>query len=167
MSSAYCAQSDIEYVLTRFGLAAFLNDDNADAPVQTAQLNSAITWASVRIDFYLRMRYAAAQLNGNDYVRIACSVIAAMQIVRRKQGAHAGLQAEYDEIEKQLDDIQHFKAEVPDSYPISEPGIWHSNVRIDQSFWNRKVRTSMATSSNEQTSQKTRFGDRFDIILEP
>jgi len=166
MTAAYCAKPDVEFMLSRFGLQAFLNETDASAPVLAGRLASAINWASTRIDFYLRMRYDPLYLTGNDYVRWAAALFCAVMIVRRKNQEHAGLSAEFDEIKDQLTQIQEFQAEVPGAYPISELGAWSSNVRIDQRFFQRKIRVSTETSTNQQTSVKDRFFDPLDCVLE-
>jgi hypothetical protein len=153
-------------MLSRFGLQALLNDGATAAPVIQGNLATAITWASVRVNYYLRQRYDSTQLAGNDFVRFACATLAAVMIMRRKNAAHDGLQQEYDEVEGQLESIQQFKYEVPDAYPLSEPGPTMSNVRVDQLSFNRRIRATYECSTGDQNSKKTRQGDYLDVVLE-
>jgi hypothetical protein len=153
-------------MLSRFGLQALLNDGASSAPVIQGNLATAITWASVRINFYLLQRHDPTQLVGNDFVRFACATLAAVMIMRRKNAAHDGLQQEYDEVEEQLEAIQTFKYEVPLAYPISEPGPSHSNVRVDQWSYDLRIRVDPNTSSNQLDSRKLRILDPASIVLE-
>jgi len=166
VTTSYCAQADVTFMLSRFGLQALLNDGASAIPVIQGNLATAITWASVRIDYYLRQRYDPTQLAGNNFVRFACATLASVMIMRRKNAAHDGLQQEYDEVEEQLKSIQEFKYEVPDAYPISEPGPTMSNVRVDQVNFNRKIRASFEASTGDQSSKKPRQGDFLDVVLE-
>ena len=162
---AYCQQSDIELILTRYGLRAFFSRDMS-APIVAQRVIDSINRAGTKFEFYVLARYDDSELTGNDFARWAVALMATIQIVRRENAAQNGLQQEYDELIEQLKMIQLSQADLPRAVPRQEEGIWHSNLRHDQRYNEHQIRVSESTSSGDQRSSKPRFADPFDIFYE-
>lgn len=144
----YCTSSDVDDVLAQHTSSSFLDDEETgvtDPTSYTPQIERAAT----RINMYVCVRYALADVVANDWLKYANAVIAAYNVVQRRlNSAPSGLRKDYEEV---LDDLKSVKngvlplPEQNESFASSRPMV--SNMQVVRGSYDHPIRVRQEQSS--------------------
>lgn len=122
-------------------------DDGSDQTEMDGFVDSAIEYASSRIDFYIGGRVAASELAVNRWVAGVATVFALHWLcLRRLNSAPGALETERTERLEELKLIQQGKAQVPGAARSRRP-ITLTNQRVDLNRPNHQIRTDRTRST--------------------
>jgi hypothetical protein len=139
---AYCTTEDV--VALAGQMAVDLRTD--DVPDLDAHLESAIDFASGRIDFYCA-RYSQTELASNRWVKGVAEFVAVMWLCQHRLNAvPESIAKEWEERRAELELIQKRQAEVPRAARSRRP-VTVSNHTVDLQRRNNQVRVDRNRST--------------------
>lgn len=152
-TTTYCVQSDVEAVLSEFGLSARVDDDRDDTIGTTEALivTAMIRQAAGRMNSRLQKRYKLSDLVDNDWCKDTNAWIAARNFTLRRGGAPpTGLETMVQELFSELDSIRDNDADVPDISESFEAIPTVSNFTVEPFRRHAKVRVIERISTGEK-----------------
>lgn len=161
--SGYCTNADVKEYVRQCALPSLLDGDPNSATIDEDKIDFARTSATQDIDSLIVNQYDLTVTHAiKPAWLVHCeAIIIAMWIFRHTQNGAIppGLQAFYDERMKALAEISEGKRQIPGIAVRSDPGPSMSNVRHDQRYDSRKLRTSPWTNTGDQNSVVPRNTD--------
>jgi phage gp36-like protein len=161
--SAYCAETDLQDLISSSGETLRIDDYSAGAN-QTALIARIIAKASAQVDLYLLKRYTAATLTASDWVKYATADLAMCILCRRRGNPVPEVfNAQCTTVMEQLQQIMDGLLALPgaserkDSVPV----LSNVRTRLDP-FPRTVVERSRSTGTPAGYAQAT---DRTDIAL--
>lgn len=160
----WCSITEVEYQLSVTGVSETTNDDFNNVTADTGIVDNAIINARLELSQYLVQKYDLSTItSANEWVKWATSLLAAMELMRRKGGiVPPGLQAKYDGMIQFLSQVQFGPGIVPGLSSRVNGGIALSNLTMDNSYGRAKIRRTNTISFPVSNSPLGTFNDRFD-----
>jgi len=142
---AYCTAGDVEALAGEMAIQ-LRSDDLPDEDDDGAFMDSAIDYASGRIDFYCS-RYSETELAANRWVKGVAVLIALRKWCQRRLNAvPESVELEWEERQKELELIRQGKAIVPNAANARRP-VSVTNYTVDQRRVNNQVRVDRSRST--------------------
>lgn len=162
---AWCTQLEIEDLMSANGLSVSTNDTQGNSVSDPTIVANAIERGQSKLAQYLTQKYDTSTItSANVWIKWATATFAAIEIMRRKGGVvPPGLQETYEEILEGLRDVKNGPGLIPDLSQRTTPGMAVSNVKIDNSYRQAKVRVVGTISFPIGVTKLAQFRDRTDI----
>lgn len=176
--AVYCSASDVESILSSEGVNLHVDDrwpiysDDPGAPISPAagqttealqHMEYAIDRASARVEIAIGSRFDISTASTNRWVKWCTAYLAACEVCRRRGNSIPdSLLAQCEEYSSLL--VMIGKGEIgyiPGLEPRVEPIPSMSNLRVDNRFFDARVRVQEVISAGRPTSSKPRYVDRY------
>jgi hypothetical protein len=166
----YCTETDVDTLLSAEAKNLWL-DDNSDHAVDSTErarlTTQGINWATSRVNFYCQRRYESSDLADSWLVNDWATVVAVRWLcTRRGNSVPQSIQALYDEVIGDLEQVRDGKMQLPDIGSRSVEWMVWSNVKVDWRYPLRRVRVQRPISERSERNYRQRNDTVADHIRE-